>query len=109
MLTVPAPPNGSRDGIGQAVADALGLDPQAVMLVGDDLQIPDAEGREAEVQAVVDGYTPPAPAPDPDDELDAALAAAAANATTAEKVDALIAALRGKSGRAGRAAGRPTQ
>lgn len=50
------------------------------------------------VKAVIDAHVPPPPPPDPDDELDAALAAAAAKSTVEEKIDAVIAALRGVSG-----------
>lgn len=60
-----------------------------------------------EAHVAEDGYVDPqyvAP-PDPQAEFDQALADAAANATTAEKVDALIAALRG-SGLPAKAAAR---
>lgn len=59
------------------------------------------------VQAAVDNYTAPPVEPDPDDELDAALADAAAKPTVEEKVDAMLAALRGQAGHDGRVAGRP--
>ncbi|KKL58233.1 hypothetical protein LCGC14_2227410 [marine sediment metagenome] len=58
---------------------------------------------------IADGNTPlpadppPVPPIDPDDELDAALAALEGTGAT---VDQLIAAMRGKTGRAGRVGGR---
>jgi hypothetical protein len=65
------------------------------------------------IRAAVDGHAPVF-APDPDDELDAALASVdtstVSDTATRDALDAIVAALRGRSGRKGAAAGRrPSQ
>lgn len=72
--------------------------------------VPEGETAErfdtaAEFEARLAGLEPD-PGPDPNGELDAALTDAAAKSTVEEKVDAVIAALRGQAGHAGCAAAR---
>lgn len=108
MLTVPAPASFEGDALASEMRSAgLDVDDDELYLRGPDLVFVSLEEADrAAAQKVIDAHTPPPPPPDPDDELDAALASAAAKTTVEEKVDAVIAALRGKAGRQGAAAGR---
>jgi hypothetical protein len=114
MLTFPLP--GALNG-GALAAElaAAGFADADVYVRGADLIVagPADADRDA-VKSVVDNHVPPAPPPDPDDELDAALAAVdtstVTDTATRDALDAVIAALRGTSGRKGAAAGRrPSQ
>lgn len=87
MLTIDAPQQ--RDGVGQALADALGIDVRDVALIGDELHIANADGREADAVAFAAAYVPvPVPAPVPlqaqIDELRGRLDRAANAAVTGE-------------------------
>lgn len=99
MINLPAPAPDKRDGVGQAVAAALGIDVRAVTLNGDALEIDAPDSARASAEAAVRAHTPPA-RPDPDGEFRAALAAAT---TVTQLRDALL----GKAG-PGAQARRPT-
>lgn len=75
-----------RDGIGQAVADALGIDVRAVVLVGDILEIDAPDSAKDAARAAVAGHTPLLRV-----DHDAAFRSAVAAATTiAQLRDALL-------------------
>lgn len=89
MLIIPAPNN--RDGIGQALADALGVSIDQVLLVGDDLHVDAPDSARAMAEQTVRDYTPPPAPADPEAEFRAALSAAT---TVPQLRDALL----GKAG-----------
>lgn len=110
MLTFPKPADLHGDVLTDELA-AAGFPDAQVSVDGHELVIVGPKDRNG-VQAVVDAHVPPAPGPDPDDELDAALAGVdlttVSDAATRDALGAVIAALRGRSGRRGAAAARPT-
>lgn len=59
MIRTPAPAADKRDGIGQAVADALGIDVRAVALSGDTLEIDAPDSAKTKAQDTVKAHTPP--------------------------------------------------
>lgn len=111
MLTVPAPAPGALDGdrLRDELAEAgIAVTVEAMMVNDGRIVFPGLSDTDRQtVEGAVDRHmSRPAPV-NPDDELDAALADAAAKPTVEEKVDAMLAALRGQAGHDGRVAGRP--
>lgn len=105
-MSIPAPPADRRDGIGQALADALGIDVLDVVLADDTITLPEG-ADEVRAREVVAGHVPAPPPTDPDDDLSARIQAVHDDPQVSASVKKLAAALLGLNGEAA-VAGRPT-